>query len=447
MIRTPFIARSALALALALASVAAMPAVAAAKDKKSDEPAKVSNSKEFATAAKPLQDTLQAAQALHDKKASDAEIKAALAQAPAQLAAAEAQIKNPADKLIAGQFALNLGQLSHDNAMTLHGLKAMVESGQIAADKVGQLQFYIGSLSYDAKDYASAQSALAAAVAAGYHDNDVEALLADAYLVDNQTPKGLELLHKAMADNKARGVAIPENWFRRGLGVAYKNKLMDEAVFFSQGLVENYPSSENWAGAIAVARDMGNFQNQETLDLMRLVDRTNAYSSGRDYVDYIQAADPRRLPAEALKAIQLGLASGKLSTSDVFVTDARALGQKTEASDKASNALASLEKAARAPAANFNAVMASADAYLSYGNDAKAAEMFQLALGKAGADADRVNTRIGIADVDLGKYDDAQAAFAKVGGIRKPIAQLWTVYARQKAAAPAAAPASAQPAS
>lgn len=442
MTRSHLFARTALVLAFALGSAQAMPALA--KDKKAEGPAKVPNSKEFVGAIGPIQATLKTAGDLHAKKAPDAEVKAALADAPAQLAAAEAQVKTASDKLIAGQFALQLGQLSGDKSMMLRGLQTMVDSGQLAAEKVPEFQFFIGSLQYDMKNYAAAQAALGAAVGAGYHNNDADALLADSYLVDNKAQQGLDLLHKAMTDATARGAAIPENWYRRGLSVAYKNKMMGEATFFSQGLVQAYPSTENWAGAIAVVRDIGNFQNQETLDLMRLVDRTGSYSSGRDYVDYIQSADPRRLPAEAMKAIQAGLAAGKLTSSDVFVTDARAQAQRTEASDKATNALASLEKAARGPAANYNAVMAAADAYLSYGQDAKAADLYQLALTKTGADADRTNTRLGIADTDLAKYADALAAFDKVGGIRKPIAELWTIYIKQKmgTATPAAAPAS-----
>jgi len=35
--------------------------------------------------------------------------------------------------------------------------------------------------------------------------------------------------------------------------------------------------------------------------------------------------------------------------------------------------------------------------------------------------------------VDQGKYADAQATFAKVGGARKQIAQMWSIYAAQKA--------------
>ena len=42
--------------------------------------------------------------------------------------------------------------------------------------------------------------------------------------------------------------------------------------------------------------------------------------------------------------------------------------------------------------------------------------------------------RLGIAQVDQGKYADAQANFAKVTDARAPIAQLWSAYAKNKIA-------------
>ena len=43
-----------------------------------------------------------------------------------------------------------------------------------------------------------------------------------------------------------------------------------------------------------------------------------------------------------------------------------------------------------------------------------------------------MNLRLGIALVKLGRNDEAQAAFAKVDGPRKGIAQLWTLVAKGK---------------
>ena len=71
---------------------------------------------------------------------------------------------------------------------------------------------------------------------------------------------------------------------------------------------------------------------------------------------------------------------------------------------------------------------------MSYGEPAKAEELYKLALAKPGVETARVNLQLGIAQADQGKYADAQASFAKVNDTRAPIAQLWTSYAKAKAA-------------
>ena len=99
-----------------------------------------------------------------------------------------------------------------------------------------------------------------------------------------------------------------------------------------------------------------------------------------------------------------------------------------------------------APVGNATAatVSGAADAFLSYGDAAKAESLYAIALNKSGVDANRVLTRLGIAQVDQGKSAEALATLAKVQGPRKPIAQLWSAYASQKSGAGAAPVAAAQ---
>ena len=93
--------------------------------------------------------------------------------------------------------------------------------------------------------------------------------------------------------------------------------------------------------------------------------------------------------------------------------------------------------------------MAAGDLYLNFEQAAKAEEMYELALTRSGVDTGRALTRLGIAQVDQGQFAAAQATFAKVQGVRAPIAELWGLYAAAQAsggataapAAPAADPA------
>ena len=98
------------------------------------------------------------------------------------------------DKYMAGALTLSLGQLSEDPAIMRRGLAAMVESGK--APNAGQLQFVLGQAAYQMKDYAAAQSAWQGAIAAGYRNDDLEALLAQSYLSGGQVPQGLAILAK-----------------------------------------------------------------------------------------------------------------------------------------------------------------------------------------------------------------------------------------------------------
>ena len=76
-------------------------------------------------------------------------------------------------------------------------------------------------------------------------------------------------------------------------------------------------------------------------------------------------------------------------------------------------------------------MVAAGDTFLSYGDSAKAVTFYERALTLPGVDADLANTRLGIAQIQLGDFAAARSAFALVTGSRAPIAILWTAYADQ----------------
>lgn len=434
------ISRSAMGAALAFGMVAGSVMIAhpAMAQKKKGGQLKISS--DFQKVAAPFQQAVESAKSRSDvvaAKGNPTALAAALSSEKGQLDQVFAAATTPEDKYMAGSLAVGLGSLAEDPNIQRRGLDSMIQSGVAPAADLPKFQFFHGQLSYAAKDYAAARTSLQAAVSGGYRENDVEALLAEAYIADNQVAQGLTMLNQAIDQRAASGTPAPASWYRRGLGAAYKAQLPAQAAEFSAGLVKAYPTTENWAGAISVVRELGKFPAQETLDLMRLMGRTNSYIEERDYVEHIQAADPRRLPGEALKVVEAGLAAGKLQSGDVFVAEARTTASGRVSADKAS--LPGLERDARAANATGATVSGAGDAFLSYGEPAKAEEFYTIALGKPGVDTARVQTRLGIAQADQGKYAAAAQTLAKVTGPRKPIAQLWEIYASQKAggAAPA----------
>jgi len=426
--RAGLLARSAIGLLLALGAVSgASVALATAANAKAP---KISLSKGFQPAAVEAQKAVDAA-----KKGGD------VADARAKVDAAFAAIANEDDRFMAGNLAVGLGGAASDPALQRRGIEAMLQSGKLPQEELGKFNFYAGQLAFQGKDYAAAQAALQRSIELGYREGDPEVLLAETMLANNQAAQGLGILKQAIEAKKASGALAPVSWYRRGLGASYTGKQFGFASQFSAMLARDYPSKENWGGAITVVREVGSFPAQETLDLMRLMDRTGSYAEERDYIEYIQAADARRLPGEVMKVIAAGKAAGKLNTSDTFIAEATQIAQARLAEDRAS--LTGLERDARAPGASAATLMGAADAFLSYDEPGKAADLYALALTRPGADMPRLLTRLGIAQVGIGKYSEAVATFGKVTGPRKPIAELWAIYAGHKLApAPAAAPVS-----
>ena len=80
-----------------------------------------------------------------------------------------------------------------------------------------------------------------------------------------------------------------------------------------------------------------------------------------------------------------------------------------------------------------------ADAYFGYGDYAKAADLYTVALEKGGVNADEVHTRRGMARVEMGDTAGAMADFSAVeSGNRAQIAKFWELYLNKQGGASAA---------
>ena len=406
------VAASRLAFAAALATtaaagmtVAASPAHAQKKEKPAPA-AKANYSKPFVAVYQPI---------------------AKVVTANGDLAPLKAQIR---------QIIFTMGSKTSDIAVQRQGLDMMLDSGKTAPADLGRNSFASAQLAYNAKEMPKARLRAEQAIAAGY-SGDAELIIAETWFAENNTAAGLAAIEKAVARRTAANQPVPEAWIKRALAQAYQGKLPAETSKYAILYAQNYPSPTSWCDAIAIQRNTVNYEGQELLDLLRLAARTNALRYERDYADYIEAADARRLPGETQRIIDAGIAAGLLKANNVFVNEARTISSSRVKADMAD--LPNLERDAKAAGGTAATAAAAGDAFLSYNQPAKAEEFYKLALTRSGVDAARVNTRLGIAQADQGKTAEAQATFAKVTGARQPIAQLWSVYAGQKGATVAAA--------
>ena len=306
----------------------------------------------------------------------------------------------------------------------------MLASGKVAPEQVGPYNFMIGQVAHNAQDYAAARSALEAAMAAGYSENNPEAIIAETYFAENRDAEGLTYLSNALEARKAAGNTIDEDWIKRGLAVAYRADMKAEAIKFANMYVSEFPSETSWRDAIAILLNTGGYDKPATLDLLRLGRRAGTLNDARLYGEYVEAADYRRLPAEVVAVIDEGQSKGFLSDGDAYLVDTRKQAADRVAADRAD--MDSLLADARKSGATLATVMAAGDAMLSMNRPAEAEEFYLKASTMAGADTPMALTRLGIAQYDQGNYAEAQATFNRVEGARQAIANLWGVYSGQQ---------------
>ena len=404
---------TALALALALGSTAAMPA--AAKEKVA-KPVAANYSPKVREAAVAAQNAL----AKYD-----------LPGAQASIATAEQSIANDDDKYVVGQLYLAVAQKNQDQALLSKAVGMMIDSNKAPADQKTQLLTVRGKLAYQAKDYATAETALTAAQQAGSTDQDLVPVLVESMHLNGHDLAAVQLLSASVDKVAAAGQPAPDTWFQRGIAIGYQTKAttarpqINAAVAdLTKKWVTAYPTKAHWRDTLIIYRDSNKLDAEQTLDLMRLLRTAGALNGQRDYMEYVDATY-LRFPGEAKAVLDEGNRAGAIPAGDKNATEIKALVNGKVAADRAS--LVSAEKGARAAATGKNA-LTTADAYLGYGDYAKAIDLYKVALTKGGVDPATVNTRMGIALAKSGDAAGAKAAFAAVTGTRKPLADFWVTY-------------------
>ena len=422
-----FVTPVALVLALAVSGGAiTAPAFAAKKEEKKAGP-KLNVSPEVIKA-------LQTAQ-----KAAEAQD---FAGAKAALADADTKAKSNDDKYQIGAIKLNTAIGAKDEPGKIEALSQMLDSGLTPPEQAGQFNYFAASGALDAKNYDLAIQRAQAALAAGFKPEAVNPILAQAYFGKAGTGnasaepargfnvQGLAALKAGADAMKALGQQVPPQWYQIGVGRAEAAKL-PEVTEWAKMAYQAEPSGTNLRTLVRLfQRANPTITNRENLDVLRLLSASGGLVVAGDFVEYAEMASKTGIYGEVKSSIDLGRSKGVLNASqggDLYQTATSRI-----AGDKGS--LGAAEADAK-KAANGKIAAATADAYLGYGDYAKAAEMFELAKQKGGVDSDEINTRMGIAKLMSGDNAAAKAAFEAVqGGARKQIAGLWLAYLGTKGA-------------
>lgn len=370
------------------------------------------------------------------RKVNDALTKKDIEGAKAALPAAEAAMVSNDDRYQYYSLLLNLSIASNDAAMQNEALKGMLATGLVPQEQLGQFNTIVANNELAAKNYDSALAYAEKAKAAGAGAGEINPVMAQILWAKAgndkaQIARGLDLFKEGIDAKKAAGKQVPAQWYQAGVARAAAADL-PQLKEWAKLAFQADPSGENLRTVLRVfQRNNPTMTNRENLDVMRLMSASGGLALKPDYTEYAEMAFKNGVFGEAKSAIDAGRAKGVLTSSDG--ADTYTVSSQRIAGDKAS--LAAAERDAMKSSTGKIAA-ATADAYLGYGDYAKAIELYKTALEKGSVDAAEVNTRLGIAQVKAGDHEAAKATFAKVsGGVRGEIAQYWLAWVNGKSAA------------
>lgn len=334
--------------------------------------------------------------------------------------------KNADDAYMIAMLRLNSAIAMKDNALIEKSLEGALATGRISPEDTVKFRRNLGAMALQRNDYTKAMAEFDKVLAANPNDTDLMVELAEMQRRQGQDQKAIATMNQAIAAKAAAGQKADETWYRRALAIAYDKKFPVEIAQTSEALVKAYPSGTNWRDVLVIYRDSGKFDDQGNLDILRLMRANSALTGERDYAEYAETAALRGYPGEAKAVLDEGVAKGALQASKPVVKELQANVSPKIAADKAS--LPGLEKEAAA-AKTGKSALGTADAYLGYGDYAKAAALYKLALSKGGVDADTVNTRLGFALGKTGDKAGAEAALKAVSGApRNQLAKYYLVW-------------------
>lgn len=341
--------------------------------------------------------------------------------------AAEVTATTADDKYQLNQYRLSAADKLKDPVAQARAVDALLATGLVPADQRARYQFFAGKFAMDAGNVAKANAAFDAAEAGGFSSADLHLTRSRLYSTQKQSAQSLASLEKAIAAEKAAGRPVPEDWYKFGYSEASRGRLNADYAKWTALHLKEFPSAQNWRTALVSYRDTAKLGGKTELDLFRLMRASKALAGERDHYEYAEVANAAGLPGEAKAILDLYKQSGGAVTARNIPELTTEVIGKLKA-DQAS--LAGDEKRAGSAATGVLAAN-TGNAYLGYGNYAKATTLLQTALTKGGVDTDEVNTRLGIALAMQGQKDAARAAFALVKGARAGVAQYWLTYLDQ----------------
>ncbi len=334
------------------------------------------------------------------------------ATAKTKLDAAFGIAKIPGEKLAVEQLRVSMAANSGDSALMISSVNAIVALNLLPP---ADLKMYKAALPEAYAKLGDNAKALTATKSfldeyGGTHDQYYG--LSRQLLAANDHAGAAAAATKAIDMAKASGKA-PEDYYMQLMRIHKTANAMDQYYAVAEQLVLVHPKEAYWKELIARAQLAPNFGSATKLDLFRTLIAAGVKLSPTEKSAAAAEAVKRGLPNEALQILQPAFASGELGSN---AADKETMTKATDgaADDKKNLAKEEADTLAKGDGSTLAKL---GEAFLSYGENAKAADLIQKGLTKGipdAAAADVAKLHLGIAQYRAGQKDSARTTWAQV---------------------------------
>ncbi len=357
-----------------------------------------------------------------------------------QLEAARGAVQNDDDRFIVGQLMLQLGVKMQQNGADAaqvsqiqgEGLRLALDSDRLQLDQRATYWTFLGNMANSAGNGPEAITAYENALRYNPNNADAQIQVANAQFENNNLEAGYTSADAALRIAGEQGEISP-TWISVPLNAAIRARDADRVLRYGTQLVEAEPTPEIWNQVLLAYSSAARFDDQATLDMMRLLRAAGALDANT-YPEYASLAIRRGLPGEAKAVIDDAASNGVSVNSEITAEVDSRLGEDRASLDGSRSAAQS--------ETNGGVALNTGDAFASYGQHDAAIELYRLAKEKGGVDAGTADLRIAAAHVAANRTGEARSLLETVTGPREGLAQFWLAYLdSQSGGASAAAPA------
>lgn len=301
-------------------------------------------------------------------------------------------------------------------------LEGQLASGQVPANERAGKTKALAQSYYRAGNHAKGISIANQYVKQFGNDPEMQQLISQSYFVNKDFAGAKSAAMSQIRAAQAAGRRPDENSLKLLLSAAYQSNDKAASRQAMLWLVEYYPSPAYWNDLLNLMQQQAGSDVNANLEVFRLKSATNSMKQTDDFVEAAQIAIQAGFPGDAQRFIQQGYSAGVLGSSK---------GNRDERLKNMADSQARTDKAQLPASAGGSgaAMVATGQAYLSYGMTDKAIAAFQGAIAKGARDEG--NLQLGRAYLAAGNKAQARTAFSKVGGKYADLAKLWALHSQR----------------